>query len=153
MNSRSFLFLSVMFIMCFGTAAQAETFDKYLSAADIEKVTGFKEVMLSKSSQQGSAGSLQFKNKDGKVILLVRFNSPSFYNKAEATKLGQIKGEIKGIGEDAYYGPNVATPYMLSFKKNKLYVELTAYINSKDVMPFLTMEQLKALGKIIASRI
>jgi len=42
---------------------------------------------------------------------------------------------------------------MLSFKKDKLYVELTAFINSKDVMPFLTMEQLKALGKIIASRI
>jgi hypothetical protein len=83
----------------------------------------------------------------------VRFNRPSFYNKAEATKLGQIKGEIKGIGEDAYYGPNVDTPYMLSFKKDKLYVELTAFINSKDVMPFLTMEQLKALGKIIASRI
>jgi hypothetical protein len=142
-----------MFIICFCTAAQAETYDKYLSAADIEKVTGFKEVKLSKSSQTKTAGSLQFKNNDGKVILSVRFNRPSFYNKAEAAKLGQIKGEIKGIGEDAYYGPNVDNPYMLSFKKDTFYVELTAFINSKEVMPFLTMEQLKALGKIIASRI
>jgi hypothetical protein len=153
MNRRSFLSLLVMLSICFCTAAQAEPYDKYLSTADIEKVTGFKEVKLSQSSQTKTAGSLKFKNKDGKVILLVRFNSPSFYNKSEATKLGQIKGEIKGIGEDAYYGPNVDTPYMLSFKKDKLYVELSAFINSKDVMPFLTMEQLKALGKIIASRI
>ena len=64
-----------------------------------------------------------------------------------------MEGEVSGIGDDAYYGPDNKFPNVLSFKKGKVSVELSAVINWKDVKPFLTMEQLKALGSIIAARI
>jgi hypothetical protein len=66
----------------------------------------------------------------------------------------KVLGDIKGIGEDAFYGADFSdSPNYLCFKKGKYSVELVAFINRTDVNPFLTLEQLKALAKIIASRI
>ena len=153
MNRKSFLYLPVFYLIFLCVAAQAGTFDKYLSAADVEKATGLKSVKLSYSTQKDSVGYLQFKNKEGKQILIARFNRASSFNKAKVKKMGGVKGEIKGLGEDAYYGPDINLPNVLSFKKGKVSVELSAVMNWKDVKPYLTINQLKALGRIIAARI
>ena len=139
-------------------AQKADKYEKYLTTADSTQVTGFKGVELSESTQSSSTGHLYFSNKEGKQILKVKFYRASLYKKDEATKQGLVKGEVKGIGEDAYYGPNADMPYILSFKKGEFYVELSTIFNKDNVKDgklqlFLTMEQLKALGKTIASRI
>ena len=153
MNRKPFLLLFAIIVLGYCSAAHAQTLDTYLSAADIEKATGLKEVKLSKSTQHGLAGTLQFKNKEGKTILSVKFNNASFYNKSEAAKVIKVQGDIKGIGEDAFYGADFSdSPNYLCFKKGKYRVELAAFISSKDVKPFLNIEQLKALAKAVASR-
>jgi hypothetical protein len=153
MNRTLLLSFFAIMVFCFYAAAHAQTFDTYITAADIEKVTGLKDVKLSQSSQHGLAGSLHFKNKEGKTILGVKFNNAAFYNKSEAAKVIKVMGDIKGIGEDAFYGADFSdSPNYLRFKKGKYSVELAAFINSKDVKPYLDIEQLKALARIIASR-
>jgi hypothetical protein len=154
MSRTSVLSLFAIIGICFCSAAAAETLDKYITAADIEKVTGFQDVKLSKSSEHGSAGTLEFKNKEGKTILTVKFNKSSLYDRAEKAKVVNVKGDIKGIGEDAFYGSNFSdSPNYLCFKKGKFSVDLAAFIKREDGKPFLNLEQLKELAKIIASRI
>jgi hypothetical protein len=156
--SISLLFLLTLVGFDSAFAQQAGKYEKYLATDDITRITGFKDVKLSESTQSSSTGRLYFSNKEGKQILKVKFYRASLYKKDEATKQGLVKGEVQGIGEDAYYGPNLDTPYILSFKKGELYVELSTIVNKDNVKTgklqlFLTMEQLEALGKIIASRI
>ena len=154
MSRTSVIFLFAIIALCFCSAVAAETFDKYISAADIEKVTGLQDVKLSKSSQHGSAGTLQFKNKEGKTILEVKFNKSSLYDRSEKAKIVNVKGDIKGIGEDAFYASNFSdSPNYLCFKKGKFSVDLAAFVKREDGKPFLTIEQLKELAKVIASRI
>jgi hypothetical protein len=154
MSKTSVLFLFTIIVICCCSAVAAETFDKYISAADIEKVTGFQDVKLSKNSQHGSAGTLEFKNKEGKTILSVKFNKSSLYDRAEKAKVVNVKGDIKGIGEDAFYASNFSdSPNYLCFKKGNFSVDLAAFVKREDGKPFLTLEQLKELAKIIASRI
>jgi len=154
MSRTSFLFLFASIVICFCSAVAAETLDKYITAVDIEKVTGLQDVKLSKSSQHGSAGTLQFKNKEGKTILEVKFNKSSLYDRSEKAKVVNVKGDIKGIGEDAFYASNFSdSPNYLCFKKGKFSVDLAVFVKREDGKPFLTLEQLKALAKIIASRI
>jgi hypothetical protein len=139
-------------------AQQAGKYEQYLTTGDITQVTGFKDVRLSESKQSSSTGHLYFSNHEGKQILKVKLYRASLYKKDEAAKLGLVKGEVTGIGEAAYYGPNADTPYILSFRKGEFYVELSTIVDKNNVKNgklqfFLTMEQLKALGSIIASRI
>jgi hypothetical protein len=82
MNRTSVLSLFAIIVICFCPAVEAETLDKYISAADVEKATDFQDVKLSKNSQHGLAGTLQFKNKEGKTILEVKFNKSSLLTKA-----------------------------------------------------------------------
>jgi hypothetical protein len=156
--SISILFLLTIVGFDSAFAQKAGKYEKYLTTDDITRVTGVKDVRLSESTQSSSTGHLYFSNREGKQILKVKFYRASLYKKNEATKLGLVKGEVKGIGEDAYYGPNAEMPYILSFKKGEVYVELSTIVNknaAKDgkLQLFLTIEQLKALGKTIASRI
>ena len=165
MNKKSILLASLLVMVLAGSllaaaqqAQQTGTLDKYLSAADIQAVTGFTNVKLSQSSQKGLTGNLHFVNKDGRPILVVKILRAALYKRSEAQSLGLIKGDVKGIGEDAYFGPNIDTPYILSFKKGERYVELSTLYNKDDfregkLMPFISIEQLEALGKLIASRI
>jgi hypothetical protein len=153
MSRTWFLSLFAIGVICCFSAVAAETLDKYITVADIEKVTGFQDVKLSKNSQHGSAGTLQFKNKEGKTILEVKFNKASLYDRSEKVKVVNVKGDVTGIGEDAFYASNFSdSPNYLCFKKGKFSVDLAAFVKREDGKPFLTLEQLKALARIIASR-
>jgi hypothetical protein len=154
MSRTLFLSLFAIIVICCCSAVAAETLDKYVTAADIEKVAGFQDVKLSKNSQHGSAGTLQFKNKEGKTILEVKFNKSSLYDRSEKVKVVNVKGDITGIGEDAFYASNFSdSPNYLCFKKGKFSVDLAAFVKREDGKPFLTLEQLKSLARIISSRI
>lgn len=132
---------------------QTPTLDKYLTAADVQKVSGFPGVKIS----QSTARVLHFADSDGHPILVAKFLNVKIYNKADAAKMGLMKADVSGIGDEAYCGPNTDTPYVLTFKKGPFSVELSTLFNAKSQGPklalFLTMDQLEALGKLIASRI
>jgi hypothetical protein len=149
--------LLVFTVTGFAAAQQPTKYEKYLTAADIEKATGLKNIKLTESRASSSTGSLEFRDMEGSRVLTAKFYKVVNYKKEEEKKGGMVKGEIKGIGEDAYYGPNIDLPYILTFKKKEFCVVLATIINndasgSKFVL-FVSMEQLKAIAKIIDSRI
>ncbi len=157
MKRTIFIAVSLLFVFCLGVAAQAGIFDKYLSPGDIEKVTGFKGVKLSQSSGKGLFGNETFRDGNKHLILKVRFMRVALYKKDEAKKLGLVKADVKGIGEDAYIGPKVDDPYIVSFKKGPMYVDLSSFYNSQSkgskLMLFINIDQLETLAKIVASHI
>ena len=144
------LWVILIILACVGLtgADQGGTIQKFLTTADIQGATGLMGVRLSQSTER----VMHFVNKEGKPILIAKFLKSKIYKKSEAAGLGLVKGDVKEIGEDAYYGPKVDTPYILTFKKGDYCVELSTVFDQK-VKLYLTMEQLQAIGKIIASRI
>lgn len=133
---------------------QIPTLDKYLTVADVQKVSGIAGVKVSQSTPR----TIHFANADGRAILVAKFLNVKIYNKADAAKMGLVKSDVSGIGEEAYCGPNAETPYVLTFKKGPLCVELSSLFNQNDfqagkMMLYISLDKLEALGKLIASRI
>ena len=124
--------------------AQGGTYGKYLTVADVEKATGLTGVTVTETDNQ-----LKFKLKQ--TILQVQFQGQKVYKLNKETP-GYVKAEISGVGEEAFIGPVVNLPYVLIFRQKDYCVRLTDYMDS-DGKFVLTMDQLIALGKIIASRI
>jgi len=142
-----FALLAFLAAVSLTAADQGATIQEFLTVADIQGATGLAGVKLSQSTPQ----VMNFSNKDGMPILVAKFLKVKIYNKSQAVGLGLVKGDVSGIGEDAYYGPKVDTPYILTFRKGEYYVELSTIFDQKLKL-CVSMDQLKALGKIVASR-
>ncbi len=133
-------------------AALAYSFQyaKFLTAQDIEKVTALKGVVPIPKSADAD-GDLNFALKDGKLLLSASFLPASAYAGAKSSKEG-FKSTYPGIGEEAFIGPTGNSPiYILVFRKATFTVMLNTEPES-DTRARLTLDQLVALAKIIASR-
>jgi hypothetical protein len=122
---------------------------KFITVSDIETVTGLKGVTpLPKSAD--ADGDLNFGRKDGKLILSVTFLPVSAYAGYRSSKEG-YKSAVSGVGEEAFIGPaGNAPPFLLVFRKAAYAVMLNTEPVDKSVR--LSIEQLTALAKLIASR-
>ncbi len=147
-GKKLWLVLIMMAGVGFVADAQSGTIQKYLTPEDIQGATSIIGVKLSQSTDR----VMHFVNREGKPILVAKFLKAKIFKKSEAAGLGLVKGDVAGIGEDAYYGPKVDVPYILTFKKGDYCVELST-VYDQQLKLRLSMDQLKALGKIIASRI
>jgi len=68
-------------------------YDKLLTIADVEKVTGLSGVKtVPNGSQTGAGGMLNFVNASGKLVLAVNFGDAQLYRKARDTKELEIGG-------------------------------------------------------------
>lgn len=127
--------------------AETATYDKYLTAADVEKVTGLKSL-----TRKVGGRELKF-TENNKMVLNVKFQGAKAYKLNKETK-EYVKGEVAGVGEEAFYGPAANPQYVLIFRKKDFCVRIYTYIDTNDPSKtVLTMAQLIALGKIVASRI
>ncbi len=155
MRKSSFVFGACL-CLSLGLALVARAQDsneKYLAAADIEKVTGLKGIKtVPRGSVAGAGGDLNFTDSSGELILMVQFtdarNFAGFKNK-------YAKGKPAAVGDDAILGavmPGMADN-LLAFKKGTHCVVLTAFADFVKQKVYLTVDQLTALGKLIASRL
>ncbi len=123
---------------------------KFVTVQDIEKVTGFKGVVPVPKSADAD-GDLNFALKDGKLLLSASFLPASAYTGAKSSKEG-FKSVYPGIGEEAFIGPTGNAPtYILVFRKAAYTVMLNTELES-ETQARLTLDQLVALARIIASR-
>jgi hypothetical protein len=127
--------------------------DKYLTAGDVEKATGIKGVALvPRGSAAGAGGDLNFADASGELILMVQFtdagNFTGFKNK-------YAKGPVSGVGDQAFQGAAMAgmPDNLIAFTKGTRCVVLTAFADFIKKKVYLTVDQLTALGKVIASRL
>ncbi len=153
MNRRKLSALAVCSLVSFWSlAGVAHTFQyaKFITAQDIEKVTALKGVVPIPKSADAD-GDLNFALSDGKLVLSATFLPASAYAGAKSSKEG-FKSVYPGIGEEAFIGPTGNAPiYILVFRKAAYTVMLNTEPES-ETRARLTLEQLVALAKIIASR-
>jgi hypothetical protein len=126
--------------------AETPAYDKFLTAADVEKVSGLKDLTRKVTERE-----LKFAE-NTKLVLNVRFQGAKAYRLNKETP-AYVKGEVAGVGEEAFYGPAANPQYVLIFRNKDFCVRLYTYIDKSDPSKtVLTIDQLIALGKIIASR-
>ena len=126
--------------------ADTLAYDTFLTTADVEKVSGLKNL-----TRKVAGPELKF-SEGTKLVLNVRFQGAKAYRLNKETA-DYVKGEVAGVGEEAFYGPAANPQYVLIFRNKDSCVRLYTYIDKSDPSKtVLTMDQLIALGKIIASR-
>jgi hypothetical protein len=152
-NIRKLSILAALFLFSvLGAWALAGSFQyaKFLTVADIEKVTGLQGVNSMPKSQDAD-GDLNFSRQDGKLLLSATFLPANAYVGYKSSKEG-FKSTVPGVGEEAFIGPAGNSPsYILVFRKGEYAVLLNTELE-KGTTTRLPIEHLIALGKIIASR-
>jgi hypothetical protein len=155
MRRSSFVFgayLCLILGLAVNTRAQDPN-EKYLTAADIEKAAGMKGVnLVPRGSVAGAGGDLNFTDSSGELILMVQFTDARNY---AGFKAKYAKGAAAAVGDEAILGaimPGMAEN-LLAFKKGTHCVVLTAFADFVKQKVYLTVDQLTALGKLIASRL
>ena len=145
-----FLFLSLGPIL---TVLAQSPYEKYLTGADIEKATGMKGIKrIPRGSAAGAGGDLNFTDASGEPILMIQFADVISFT---AFKSKYAKGAVSGVGDQAIQGgsmPGMADN-LLAFTKGMHCVVLTAFGDFINKKVYLTVDQLTALGKLIASRL
>ena len=135
------IFLLVLSIpFCIG----ADLYSKYLTVADVEKATGFKNVTV-----KNVAVNLEFYRSDGAKFLEVEFGNASLY--ATETKNPKYYAPVPGIAEKAAIAlPQI--PYRLALLKGKSCVLIQTFRNIQKRY-ILNKDQLIAVAKIVAAKI
>ncbi len=126
--------------------ADTVAYDRFLTAADVEAATGLTGV-----TRKVADRDLKF-YAGTSLALNVHFQGAKAYRLNKETP-DYVKGEVPGVGEEAFYGPAAGVPYVLIFRNKEFCVRLVTYIDKNDpARTLLTMDQVTALAKIIASR-
>ncbi len=135
------------------TAWAQNPYEKYLTGADVEKIAGMKGIkLIPRGAVAAAAGDLNFADASGELILMVQFADAKNFG---GFKNRYAKGAVSGVGSEAVQG--AAMPglpdNLLAFTKGSRCVVLTSFGDFIKKKVYLTVDQLTALGKLIASRL
>lgn len=136
----------------------AQAADPRVTVADVEKATGLKNVQLvAAGSIAGAGAGLNFANADKKMILMVNFGPAALYVRAKEQKeyhgmpMPLFHANVPGIGDEAFDSPPGPFQYVLYVRKGTNAASFTAYVTGANKAT-LTMEQVKAIARVAASR-
>jgi len=135
------------------TASAQKPTGPYITVQDIEKVTGLKGAhLVPYDASKGAGGEFNFANKNGDLILMVQKMAGRKMYESNKSQKSNVKELVPGLGDEAFIGPPGNGPYFLFCRKGDTSVGLATYPGI-DGKTRLTIKQLIALGKVIASRI
>lgn len=148
--------------MLVAATAAAQTLDTRLTVADVEQATGMKPVhMVAPGSLPGAGPGLNFATADNRMLVKAEFGPDTLYFRAKNQKEMEVGGkkypmelhhaDLPGIGDEAFDSPPGSMQYVIYLRKGKNAATLNTYLDHGK--PRLTMEQLKALAKIVAGRL
>jgi hypothetical protein len=148
-------------LLALATAASilsAQAGDPRLTVADVEKITGLKGIQLvAPGSVPGAGAGLNFATGEKKMLLMVNFGPATLYSRAKAQKdyagvpMPLFHADVPGVGDEAFDSPPGPLQYVLYVRKGTNAASFTAYFVPPNKAT-LTMDQLKQLAKITASR-
>ncbi len=127
-------------------------YDKYLTAADVERATGRKGVrQVPRGSAAGAAGDVNFADDSGELILMVQFADGKNF---AGLKAKYAKGAVGGLGDQAIEGASMPDmpDNLVAFTKGTRCVVLTAFGDFVNKKVYLSTDQLTSLARVIASR-
>jgi hypothetical protein len=97
------------------------------------------------------------------MLLMVTFGTDALYARAKAQKdmkMGNttmpmvlFHAAVPGIGDEAFDSPPGALQYVIYLRKGAKAASVTTYFERNGRTTRLTMEQLKAIAKIVAERL
>jgi hypothetical protein len=128
---------------------------KYLTVADVEQISGIAGITaVGRNPMKGFGGDLNFAKGDDKMVVTAKFYDANWYAGNKRDK-ENIKAMVSDIGDEAYIGPGFMDPqYTLTFLKGQQCVFLsTALVPGDPITTVLTLDQLKEIGKLVASRL
>lgn len=136
----------------------AQAADPRVTVADVEKVTGLSGVQLvAPGSVAGAGAGLNFATADRKMILMVNFGPAALYTQAKNQKeyhgmpMPLFHAAVPGIGDEAFDSPPGPMQFVLYMRKGNNAASFTAYYVGPNKAT-LTIDQLKAIAKVAASR-
>lgn len=136
-------FLITLTISSMVLGADKNYYSKYLTVADVEKVTGMKGIKANHNF------SLHFNNSKGKEILIVRFHKSDTFDTITKDKNW---GPYTGVGDKAKIAiPNML--YTIAFTKGENMAEVLSTIDPSTMKAYFNVDQLKAICQIIEKRI
>ena len=146
--------LVVVMSVCIASASQAGQYDKLLSIKDVEKVaslTGLKKV--AKGEAAGAGGILNFTTGKNNMVLMLNVYNGDWYKRFK-NQPGYFKANVKGVGDAAFTGMTDGPERSLFIKKGNTCVLLTVFDNyDKMTGPYMTIDQLMHIGKLVVKRI
>lgn len=135
------------------TALAQNPYEKYLTGADFEKFAGMKGIkLIPRGSLAGAGGDLNFADASGELILMVQFTDAKNF---AGFKSKYVNGAVTGVGAEAVQGAVMPgmPDNLLAFTKGTHCIVLTSFGDFIKKKVYLTVDQLAALGKLIASRL
>ncbi len=144
-------------------AMHAQSADRRLTVADVEKVSGVKGVQtVGPGAVPGAGPGLNFVGPDRHMLLMVNFGTDALYRRAREQKTMTVggttmpmplyHGDVPGLGDEAFDSPPGSVQYVLYVRKGTSALSLTAYMAGRPLKPTLTMAQLKQLAAVVVSR-
>jgi len=151
---RSLFPLVVIISVFFAFASQAGQYDKLLSFKDVEKASGIKGLKrVAKDEVDGAIGKLNFTTDKNWMVLLLNVFSGDRYKRYKSQP-GYFKANVKGVGDAAFTGMTDGPERSLFIKKGNTCVLLTVFDNyDKMTGPYMTIDQLMHIGKLVVKRI
>lgn len=134
--------------------AASANYQKLLTISDVESATGVKGLKLvPRNAAKGAAGDLNFAKADGSLLLMAQFGNADLFKQWKAQE-GFYNAAVSGVGDEAFNGPKGGIgPYVLFLRKGAHSVGLSTYLDADTMKPMLSQDQLRALAKIVASRL
>lgn len=156
---------AVLYFLLVGAVVAAQTSDKRLTTADVEKVTGLSGVKtVARGSQTGAGGDLNFVGPNGKLVLMINFGDQQLFTKARNQKEIKVGDQtypmelfahaVSGVGDEAFASPPGKVQYVLYARKGNNAISVSTYYAGvgENLKPVLTEAQLKEIAQIIFSR-
>lgn len=146
------IMVTVVLSVSFSTILGAGPYDKYLTAADVLKVSGITDVKpVAHNPSVGAGGDLNFATSDGRMIVMAQFVDKRYY---ADYKKAYFQAAVTGVGEEAFQGATIpnSPPNVIIFRKGDKCIALTGFQDFISWKNMLTIEQIITLAKIIVSR-
>ena len=157
--------MAAVLIVLFALASHAVAARPSLTPADIEQATGLKGVHLVAETTQGAVpGRENYADASGTIVLWFHdFNAQGFERvKAQPAKMMSgieiepklFHAAVAGLGDEAFDSPDGKLQHALYVRKAQAAFGLIANVTAsgRADKPTVTMAQLKALAKIVLSR-
>lgn len=159
MNRRLFVFAALM--ACFASVLSAAR--PSLTPADIERATGLRGVHLVPETTKGAVpGRSNYADGGGQIVLWFHELDAQGFARAKAQPARTMNGieiepklfhaVVAGVGDEAFDSPDGKLQHALYVRKGQAAFGLIANVNPRGDRPTVTTDQLKALAKIVLSR-
>ncbi len=124
-----------------------------LTIADVEKVSGKTGLKLvPRDPTKGAGGDLNFATADDKMLAMLVVADMSIFTQWKGHTTYNA-GAIPGVGDEAYKGPGGPTQYLVFFRKGEKVASVSSFMDMATAKPYLSMDQLTVLAKLVASRL